>query len=154
MSNQITGRLIGIGHTLQIPTKNSNEPLLKREFLLDATTYDPYTGQRSEYENVLPLEVLGDKCAEFDNLNIGDVITVSFALQGRSWTNQDGEQKRMVSVRCYKIEARRPAHQQAQQTVPQPTPRPEPISRQTTIAPPPFPPYVDEYGRPINEPPF
>ena len=52
MSNQITGRLIGIGHTLQIPSKNSNEPLLKREFLLDATTYDPYTGQRSEYENV------------------------------------------------------------------------------------------------------
>lgn len=154
MANQITGRLVYIGHPQEIPSKNGGDPFVKRDFLLDATIHDPYTGERSQYENILPLEVSGDKCAELDQFLVGDVITVSFALQGRSWTNQDGEQKRMVSVRCYKIEARRPVHQQAQQTAPQPAPRPEPISRQTTIAPPPFPPDVDEYGRPINEPPF
>lgn len=55
MSNQITGRIIGISQIIQIPSKNGGSPFLKREFLLDATTYDPYTGERSEYENILPL---------------------------------------------------------------------------------------------------
>lgn len=115
MSNQITGRLVGIGQTVQIPSKTGGASFLKREFLLDATTYDPYTGQRSEYENILPLEVSGDKCAELDQFRIGDVITVSFALQGRSWTNQDGELKRMASIRCYKLEIRRTVSQCASQ---------------------------------------
>ena len=70
-----------------------------------ATTYDPYTGERSEYENIIPLEFSGDKCAELDRFNQGDVVTISFVLQGRSWTNLDGEFKRMASIRCYKIEA-------------------------------------------------
>lgn len=77
MSNQITGRIIGISQIIQIPSKNGGSPFLKREFLLDATTYDPYTGERSEYENILPLEVSGDKCAELDQFKIGDIITVS-----------------------------------------------------------------------------
>lgn len=113
MSNQITGRLASIGQPQEIPSKNGGNPLVKREFLLDATTYDPYTGVRSHYENVLPLEVIGDKCAELDQFHVGDVITVSFALQGREWTNQDGQVKRMVSIRCYKLEARRTVHQPA-----------------------------------------
>lgn len=120
MSNQITGRLIEISQTVQIPSKNGGSPFLKREFLLDATTHDPYTGERSQYENILPLELSGDKCSELDNFRTGDVITVSFALQGRSWTNQDGELKRMASIRCYKLEARKtfqqPGVQQDQQS--------------------------------------
>ena len=102
MANQITGRIIEIGQTVQIPSKNGGSSFTKREFILDATTYDPYTGERSEYENVIPLEFSGDKCAELDRFNQGDVVTVSFVLQGRSWTNQDGELKRMASIRCYK----------------------------------------------------
>ncbi len=95
MTNQITGRITEIGQTVQIPSKNGGSSFTKREFILDATTYDPYTGERSEYENVIPLEFSGDKCAELDRFNQGDVVTVSFVLQGRSWTNQDGELKRM-----------------------------------------------------------
>lgn len=102
MANQITGRIIEIGQTVQIPSKNGGSSFTKREFILDATTYDPYTGERSEYENVIPLEFSGDKCAELDCFNQGDVVTVSFVLQGRSWTNQDGELKRMASIRCSK----------------------------------------------------
>lgn len=93
MPNQVTGRLTTIGQTVQIPSKTGGEPFVKREFLLDATTHDPYTGERSQYENILPLEVSGDKCAELDQFRVGDVITVSFALQGREWTNQDGQVK-------------------------------------------------------------
>jgi hypothetical protein len=106
MANQITGRIIEISQTVQILSKNGGNPFTKREFILDATTYDPYTGERSEYENVIPLEFSGDKCAELDRYKNDDVVTVSFVLQGRSWTNQDGELKRMASIRCYKIEGR------------------------------------------------
>ena len=98
MANQITGRLVYIGQPQEIPSKSGGNPFVKREFILDATTYDPYTGERSQYENILPLEVSGDKCAELDQFRTGDVITVSFSLQGREWTNQDGQLKRMVST--------------------------------------------------------
>lgn len=150
MSNQITGRLIEIGQTVQIPSKNGGNPFLKREFLLDATTHDPYTGERSQYENILPLELSGDKCSELDNYRVGDVITVSFALQGREWTNQDGQVKRMVSIRCYKLEARRPVQQVAQVAQPVQTtvqPAPQPAYQQ-------FPPPVDSNGEPKDDLPF
>lgn len=147
MPNQITGRLVYIGQPQEIPSKSGGNPFVKREFLLDATTHDPYTGERSQYENIPPLEVSGDKCAELDQFRVGDVITVSFALQGREWTNQDGQVKRMVSIRCYKLEARRPAHQPAQATVQQPAyqPAPEPQN---------FPPHVDANGDPEDDLPF
>ena len=136
MSNQITGRLAAIGQTVQIPSKTGGSPFLKREFLLDATTHDPYTGERSQYENIVPLEVSGDKCAELDNFSVGDIITVFFALQGREWTNQDGQTRRMVSIRCYRIERRNQQRQAA--------------------APPPqqFPPSVDAYGTSKDGLPF
>lgn len=136
MANQITGRLVQIGQPIQIPSKSGGQAVTKREFLLDATTHDPYTGERSEYENILPLEVIGEKCNELNQFKVGDVITVSFALQGRQWTNQTGEQKRMISVRCYKIEAKKTKHEQpAQQPQPQ-QPQPQrPIQKQQAWQP-------------------
>lgn len=148
MSNQITGRLAAIGQTVQIPSKTGGNPFLKREFLLDATTHDPYTGERSQYENIVPLEVSGEKCAELDRFQVGDIITVSFALQGREWTNQDGQVKRMVSIRCYKLEARKPVQQQQTvQSVQQPIPQSAPAYQ-------PFPPQVDSNGNPKDDLPF
>lgn len=145
MANQITGRLVYIGQPQEIPSKNGGNPFVKREFLLDATTHDSYTGERSQYENILPLEVSGDKCAELDQFLVGDVITVSFALQGREWTNQDGQVKRMVSIRCYKLEARRPVHQLA--PAQQPAIQPGPMPQQ-------FPPEVDANGNTKDDLPF
>lgn len=142
MPNQVTGRMLAIGQTVQIPSKTGGDPFLKREFLLDATTYDPYTGERSQYENVLPLEVSGDKCAELDHFCIGDVVTVSFALQGRQWQTQDGELKRMTSIRCYKLEGRTPT----QAAAPHPAPQPS--------APAAAPPHVDAAGNLKDDLPF
>lgn len=151
MSNQITGRLIEIGQTVQIPTKNGGNLFLKREFLLDATTHDPYTGERNQYENILPLELSGDKCSELDNYRVGDALTVSFALQGRSWTNQDGQTKRMASIRCYKLEPRKPTVTQTTQQV-SPQPQTAPQTENPTYQQ--FPPQVDENGNPKDDLPF
>lgn len=149
MANQITGRIIEIGQIVQIPSKTGGNSFTKREFILDATTYDPYTGERSEYENVIPLEFSGDKCAELDRFNQGDVVTVSFVLQGRSWSTQDGELKRMVSIRCYKIEARGGVSQSPQTaSVQQPAPQP------TYQQPQNFPPPVDANGNAKDDLPF
>ena len=142
MPNQITGRLVDIGQTQQIPSKNGGNLFLKREFILDATTHDPYTGERSQYENILPLEVSGDKCTELDQFRIGDVITVSFALQGREWTNQDGQVKRMVSIRCYKLDVRRSVYQSA------------PALAQPEVIPQQFSPEVNANGNSKDDLPF
>lgn len=153
MANQITGRIIEIGQTVQIPSKTGGTSFTKREFILDATTYDPYTGERSEYENVIPLEFSGDKCAELDRFSQGDVVTVSFVLQGRSWTNQDGELKRMASIRCYKIEPRGGVSQSPQAApVQQPIqhPAPQPAYQQPQN----FPPPVDANGNAKDDLPF
>ena len=150
MANQITGRIIEIGQTVQIPSKTGGSSFTKREFILDATTYDPYTGERSEYENVIPLEFSGDKCAELDRFNQGDVVTVSFVLQGRSWANQDGELKRMASIRCYKIDARGGVSQ-SQQTTSVQQPAPQPAYQQQ---PQNFPPPVDANGNAKDDLPF
>ena len=107
-----------------------------------------------EYENVIPLEFSGDKCAELDRFNQGDVVTVSFVLQGRSWTNQDGEFKRMASIRCYKIDARGGVSQSsqatlAQQPIQQPTPQPTYQQQPQN-----FPPPVDANGNAKDDLPF
>lgn len=146
MANQVTGRMLAIGQTVQIPSKTGGDPFKKREFLLDATTYDPYTGERSQYENVLPLEVSGDKCAELDHFCIGDVVTVSFALQGRQWQTQDGDLKRMTSIRCYKLEGRQPMHQPASVPAQQPAPSQTPTMAQA------FPPDVNANGNIVEDP--
>lgn len=145
MANQITGRIVEIGQTVQIPSKTGGNSFTKREFVLDATTYDPYTGERSEYENILPLEFSGDKCSELDRYNIDDVVTVSFVLQGRSWTNQDGELKRMASIRCYKIEARGGVSQSSQAA---------PVQQPAQQLPQNFPPPVDANGNAKDDLPF
>lgn len=137
MANTITGKMKQIGGTVQMQTKKG-DTFAKRELLLDATPYDPYTGERSEYENIVPLEFSQEKCAELDKFKPGDVVTISFALQGREWTTQDGQLKRMVSIRCYKIELRGGAGQPA----PQPQPQAQPA---------PFPPQVDAGGNPKND---
>lgn len=103
--NEITGRLVYIGQTEELPSRSGGNAFRKREFLLDATTYDPYTGERSQYENILALKMTGDRCAYLDRFDTGTAVTVSFALQGHEWTNRDGEVRRMTSVRCYGIEA-------------------------------------------------
>lgn len=149
MANQVTGRILSISNTVQIQSTKSGSTFTKREFLLDATTYDPYTKERSEYENILPLEFSGDKCTELDRFKTGDVVTVSFVLQGRSWSTQDGELKRMVSIRCYKIEARGGVSQ-SPQNAPVQQPAPQPTYQQPQN----FPPPVDANGNAKDDLPF
>lgn len=142
--NKVTGRIYQIGNTESIPSKNGGNPFLKRTIILDATPYDSYTGERSSFENYPMFEFNGEKCKDLDGYQVGQVVTISFELQGSFFDASDGTKKNFTRVRGYKIEARQmaahasqpkvqqqPAPQQyqsqyppQQQYPPQPTPPP------------------------------
>lgn len=122
MANTITGRIVEIGRTEQIPSKDLSRAFLKREIVLDATRYDPWTGERSGFENFPQLEFTGDKCAELDRFAKGQVVTITFDLQGMRYQDKDGNVKYFTKARPYKIEARQPAQQPAQATQQQSNP--------------------------------
>lgn len=123
MALQITGRIRSIGSTQSIPSKNGGTTLEKRELILDTTRFDPYTGERSKYENYPSLEFTGEKCKDLDGYQVGQVVTVTFELQGNFFKGQDGTEKNITRARAFKVEARavQPA---AVQQAPQPMAQP------------------------------
>lgn len=136
MALQITGKIKSIGATQVIPSKTGGTPFEKRECVLDTTRFDPYTGERSEYENFPALEFTGEKCKDLDGYQPGQVVTISFELQGSFYTGQDGVEKNITRPRAYKIEARAVAHQ-ASAPQPQAVAQPQPQAYQAPTVPPP-----------------
>ena len=137
MANQITGKILYIYPTQQLPSKDGSKTYLKRGIVIDCTRLDPYTGERG-FENTPFLEFIGDKCAELDKFQVGHVVTISFDVQGTRYRNKDGVEQIFTRVQPYRIEPR-----QAQQaaTVQQPPPQPA-----YQIQPQNFPPPVDANG--------
>lgn len=118
MALQVTGKIHSVGQTVSIPAKNG-QPFLKRELILDTTRFDPYTGERSQYENFPMFEFSGDKCKDLDGLKSGQVVTVSFELQGAFFKGQDGKEKNFTRVRAFKVDVRQPQAQPQQPQQPQ-----------------------------------
>ena len=127
MALKVIGKVHSVGQTQQIASKNGGQPFLKREIILDATRYDGLTGERG-YDNFPMFEFSGDKCAELDAFKRGDVVEVSFELQGSFYKDKDGVERNFTRVRAYKIEpyavkskpAPQPKAQQAQPAYQQP----------------------------------
>lgn len=106
MANQIIGRIDRIGETVQIPSKTGGEPFLKREVTLCVQRFDSITGEQIGSDNFPTVEFTGGKCAELDTYKVGQVVIISFDVQGRKWQNADGEMKYFTSIRGYRIESR------------------------------------------------
>ena len=115
MANQISGRVIAVAKEMSVASADaSKKPLRKREIYIDCTRYDPYTGERSQFENQPLLEFSGDKVLEkvnpkLDGIVKGDVVTISFDIQGTPYKDQQGKTKVYTAIRCYDIEVRRKA---------------------------------------------
>lgn len=104
------GRLIAVSQEKKVASSDqSKEPVVKREIYIDCTRYDQW-GQRSKYENKPVLEFTGEKVLakvgpKLDALQKGDIVKVSFDLQGNPYTEKGtGKPKVFTSVRCYDIE--------------------------------------------------
>lgn len=131
MSNTITGRAHRITPTVEIKSKDGQTSFKKRELTLDATRYNPYTGER-EFENYPTIEFGGDKCALLDDIKKGDIVTVSFDLSGSSYKDAQGTEKWFTRIRGYKVEkrqARQPAATAAE------VPAPIPVAQAKVPAP-------------------
>ena len=131
--NQIIGRVIAVSPITEVQSKEQGKPAIKkRELYMDCTTYDPYTGERSQYENKPLLEFGGDKLVDklgALNLEAGDVVSVSFFVQGTPYKDQQtGRTKVFTAIRTTDIEVVRKRGEVAgtQQPAPKPEPAPAP----------------------------
>lgn len=107
MANSMTGRVHLIMPTETIVSKkDQTKTFAKRTIVLDCTRFDPYTGERDKFENFPSFEFTGDKVDWLNSFNVGDVVTISFDLQGTAYTGADGKEKYFTSIRAYKIEKR------------------------------------------------
>lgn len=121
MANTKSGVVLAVGQPQQIQSKEG-KVFSKRSLYVDCTTFDPYTGQRSQYENKILFDFMESKTSLLDNIQVGQVVTVYFDLQGTELTEQDGRKKFYTHVRPYKIDVRQvqPSNQQPQQPTYQP----------------------------------
>lgn len=100
----ITGRIHRITPEQTI-TGKSGKTFTKRTLILDAARYDTHTGEK-KYDNYPSVEFWGDGMKILDNFKEGELVTVSFDLNGRELKDeQTGEVKYFTSVRGYKIES-------------------------------------------------
>ena len=122
MANQISGRVIAVSQVQTVSSADASKPpLKKREIYIDCTRYDPYTGERSQYENKPLLEFAGDKTLEkvnpiLDQVQKDDIVTVSFELVGRQYKGKDGKTVFTTGIRCYDIAITRKAAANGMQT--------------------------------------
>lgn len=126
MANTITGRIHKITPTKTITSQTTGNTFYKREVILDASRFDPYTGQK-KFDNWPMLEFGGEEaCRQLDGYNEGELVTISFDLNGREYTDkQTGEVRYFTSVRGYKIERAGQQQPPQQPTAQAPTPQPQ-----------------------------
>lgn len=96
----MTGRILQIFPTQSITSKTTGKIFTKREIVLDCTRYDAITGERG-YENTPVFEFTGERCSMLDTFQIGQIVTISFDVQGSKSTQGD---RYFNSVRGFKIE--------------------------------------------------
>ena len=141
MSNSISGRVIAVSAVTTVASADaSKQPLKKRMVYLDCTRYDPYTGERSQFENKPLMEFTGDRVLEkvnpkLDGIKAGDVVTVFFDVQGMDYMDKaTGKKRNFTGIRAYDVQVVRQAgDQQGQQQghfFPNSSPQPQPQAQQ------------------------
>lgn len=129
-ANSKSGIVLAVGQPQTI-TASSGKQYTKRALYIDATPHDYLTGECSQYENKIMFEFIGDRVSLLDNIKVGQIVTVSFDLQGSELRGQDGHTRYFVHVRPYKVEVRQSQQPGPQQHVQQPpqyqeaTPQPQ-----------------------------
>ena len=150
MANSITGCVIAVSQLQTVPSAQAGkEPIKKRQLYMDCTRFDPYTGERSKYENKPLLEFSGDKVIAkvnpvLEQLKQGDVVTVSFDIQGMDYQDKTtGKKKNFTGIRCYDIRIERTADGRTV-AAPQPAPAAQVPAQSSEPAPAAASPFVND----------
>lgn len=118
MANTMTGRVLLIGNTEEIPSKNGGEPFKKRVVVLNCTHSD--FGQ--VYENYPSFEFSGKHVDDPAGFEVGEIVTISFALQGTKYQKSANDPvKYFNTISGYKIEKYQRGGQTQQQQAPPPS---------------------------------
>ena len=166
MAFQISGIIQHIGNTESIPYQD--KVFKKRELVLDCSYRNQFTGQ-IERANYPKFEFTGIHVDDLNGFNMGDIVTVSFSLNG-SRSEKDGQVRYFTNVQGFKIEKYQSRFNNQQQggyqasqsgngnqpnppssAQPNPQQAAETAMRNTAPSAPPFPPAVDENGKPIGQ---
>lgn len=109
MAYTITGKILLIGGIESIPYQD--KVFRKRELVLDASRFNSMTGE--QYKNYPKLEVIGKHVDELSSFQVGQLVTVSFAISGRR-IEKDGEVSYFTNLQAFKFELYRRHNNQAQ----------------------------------------
>ena len=110
MAFQISGIIQHIGNTESIPYQD--KVFKKRELVLDCSYRNQFTGQ-IERANYPKFEFTSNHVDDLNDFNIGDIVTVSFSLNG-SRSEKDGQVRYFTNVQGYKIEKYQSRYNQQQ----------------------------------------
>lgn len=110
MAFQISGIIQHIGNTESIPYQG--KVFKKRELVLDCSYRNQFTGQ-IERTNYPKFEFTSNHVDDLNDFNIGDIVTVSFSLNG-SRSEKDGQVRYFTNVQGYKIEKYQSRYNQQQ----------------------------------------
>lgn len=120
MAYKITGRVLSIGKIESLTAKSGNT-YTKRDLVITVRKFDQYTGQPTDDEGNTPkFTFIGERCKDLDQFKVGDIVTVSFELNGRSYINRDNQTDYITDLRPTYVGLSKNAVQQTQQEAPQP----------------------------------
>ena len=102
MAYQITGKIETIGEIISKATNNGGQPFQSRSFVLDATRFNPETGE--PWENHPKFELSSRNVNIIDGFQVGQRVTVDFVLRGAKYQDkQTGETRYFTTVSAFKV---------------------------------------------------
>lgn len=102
MAYQITGNLEQIGEITSRESSNGGQPFQSRTFVIDATRFNPDTGE--PWENHPKFELGSRNVNIIDGFRIGDRVTVDFVLRGVRYSDrQSGDTRYFTTVSAFRI---------------------------------------------------
>mgnify|MGYP002730073431 FL=1 len=99
MANTMTGRILSIGDVESIQGKSGNT-FNKRTLVLNCT----YSNYGEVYENYPSFEFSGRHIDDLSDFKVGDVVTVSFVIQGNKYKKENQPEKFFNTIAGYKVE--------------------------------------------------
>jgi len=58
-----------------------------------------------KYPQLVSFQIVNDKIAQLDGLNVGDEVTVTFNVRGREWTSPSREVKYFNTLDAWRVQA-------------------------------------------------
>ena len=96
----MTGRILAIGNVESIPSKKGDKKFTKRTLVLNCTR----SNYGEVYENYPSFEFAGRHIDDPVAFKVGDIVTVSFVVQGNKYKKDNQPEKFFNTIAGYKIE--------------------------------------------------